>query len=97
MTTETTAEVERNENGYRLFITDPVINPKNIHIINYDEYDADDNKVGEYWGIRREGQKGCLITIPTKDEAINEAKKIKMNDDVIVVHYENGQLERYIQ
>ena len=97
MATETTTEIERNENGSRIFITDPVINPQNIHIIYYKKYDADDNKIGEYWGISREGQNENLATLPTKDEAINEAKKIKMDDDTIVVHCKNGQLECYIQ
>ena len=97
MATETTTEIERNENGYRLFITEPVINPKNIHIIYNNEYDADDNIIGEYWSVYREGQKGFLINSPTKEEAINEAKKIKMVDDKIVVHDKKGQLDRYIQ
>jgi hypothetical protein len=95
MATETTTKIERNENGSRIFITAP--DPKNIHIIYYKKYDTDDNIIGEYWGISREGQNENLATSPTKDEAIKEAKKIKMNDDTIVVHYENGQLECYIQ
>jgi hypothetical protein len=97
MATETTTEIERNENGSRIFVTAPVINPKNIHIIYYKEYDIDDNIIGEYWGISREGQKENLATLPTKKEAINEAKKIKMDDDVIIVHDKDGQLECYIQ
>ena len=89
-------EIERNANGSRIFVTAP--DPKNIHIIHYNEYDADDNKIGEYWGISREGQREDLATRPTKEEAINEAKKIKMDDDTIVVHNDvTGQLDYYIQ
>jgi hypothetical protein len=96
MATETTTEIERNENGSRIFVTAP--DPKNIHIIYGNEYDADDNIIGEYWVVRREGQRELLATLPTKEEAINEAKKIKMNDDTIVVHNDiTGRTEYRIQ
>jgi hypothetical protein len=93
----TEMDVEINERGSRIFITDPIKNPKNLHVLIYPKFDENDNEIGDCWVVYREGQKGNIAALPTKDEAIDEAKKIKMPDDVIIVHKINGQLECKIQ
>jgi hypothetical protein len=90
-------EVERNERGSRIFITDPIINPKNIHIVYGKDYDEDDNAIGEHWRVRREGRHEIMAISPTKEEAVNEAKKIKMDDETIIVHNKNASTDFIIQ
>ena len=88
-------EIKRNARGSRIFVTEP--DPKNLHIIHINKYDNNDRKIGSYWIVSREGQRELLATFNTQKVAINETIKNKKDDETIIVHNKEGQLDRYIQ